>query len=190
MPAPADHPRVYSPLARRLHWWTVVFVAGLIPVGFYMVYRGSTLNIWDATTNNLYTAHKLGGFIVLWLIVARLIYRFRNGAPPDEPTLTGIQQLAAHVTHWAMYGLLIVVPLLGWAGVSRYGALNIWGPISLPPLLSQDQDRATLIFWLHGWAATLLALLILAHVGAALMHHVVLKDGTLRRMLPGLKPKA
>jgi cytochrome b561 len=190
MPTPADHPRVYSSLARRFHWWTVVFVAVLIPVGFYMSYRGNTLNIWDSTTNAIYNAHKLGGFIVLWLVVARLIYRFRNGAPEDEPTLTGIQRLVAHVTHWAMYGLLIIIPLLGWAGVSRYGALNIWGPISLPPLLSQNQEAAGAIFWLHGAAAILLLLLIAAHIGAALMHHLILKDGTLRRMLPTLKPKS
>ena len=184
-------PLVYSSLARRFHWYTVAFVAIMIPLGVYMSKRGNEWNIWDATTNNLYSLHKGLGFTLLVMIIARLIYRFRNGAPADEPGLAGWQKLASHATHWSLYGLLILVPMLGWLGVSRYGALGIVGPLSLPGLVAQDQDKAAAIFWWHGAGALLLGALILMHIGAAMMHFVVFKDGVLGRMLPGLKkPKA
>jgi cytochrome b561 len=182
--------QAYSPTARKLHWWTVALVAVMLPLGIAMDYRGNHLNLWDGLTNNLYSLHKLIGIVILCLVVTRLIYRFRNGAPADEPTLEWWQKLAAHVTHWSLYGLLIIVPLLGWVGVSRYGALDIFGIFSLPPLAAKNQDLAETVFWLHGGAALLLTLLIGAHVGAALFHHLIRKDGVLRRMLPGLKQKS
>lgn len=79
--------RVYSPVARALHWITVVAVFAMIPVGLAMSYRGNVLNIWDGLTNGLYSAHKLVGFLLLWLMVGRLAYRLLHGAPLDEPTL-------------------------------------------------------------------------------------------------------
>lgn len=190
MPLPsATPPLVYSPTARKFHWWTVALVAIMIPLGFYMTYRGNTLNVWDGTTNALYSLHKLFGFVILWLVVARLVYRFRNGAPADEPTLEWWQKLASHVTHWALYGLLLAVPLLGWLGVSRYGARDIFGIVSLPPLAPVNQDAATFIFLLHEIGGKLIILLVAAHVGAALFHFVIRKDGVLARMLPGLGQK-
>jgi cytochrome b561 len=193
MPSPSPsaptQPQVYSLTARKFHWWTVGLVALMLPLGKAMTYRGNELNIWDATTNNLYSLHKVIGFIILWLIVSRLIYRVRAGAPSDEPTLDAWQKVVSHITHWSIYGLLLVVPLLGWAGISRYGARDIFGLFSLPPLLPQNQDLAPTIFWLHGAGAMLLTLLIGAHVGAALYHYFIRKDGVLARMWPSLRRK-
>lgn len=203
---------VYAPLARALHWITVVFVAILIPVGLYMVYRGSVTN-FDATTNTLYSAHKLAGFVLLWVVVARLLFRFVNGAPPDEPTLEWWQKAAAHFTHWGLYGLLLAMPLLGWLGVTLYGALGIPGGFSLPPIPGQEalygvlqslgsalgfappsltpekQKAAEFVFLLHFWGAMLMLAAIGAHVAGAIYHHFIRGDGVLRRMLPGLKTR-
>jgi cytochrome b561 len=106
----------YSKAARRFHWITAGFVFVMIPVGIYMVERGKATN-FDALTNTLYSNHKMFGFILLWLIVARLAYRFVKGAPPDEPTLAPWEKTVSHLTHWAIYGLLLAVPILGWLGV-------------------------------------------------------------------------
>jgi cytochrome b561 len=189
MPTPEQRAlpvEIYSPTARKFHWWTVAFVAIMFPLGFAMAYRGGTLNIWDATTNNMYSAHKLLGFIVLWFSVARLVNRLRNGAPADEPTLEWWQKAASHLTHWAIYGFLILVPLLGWLGVSMYGARDLFGLVSLPPLAPTDQKRGEFILYLHGWAAIGLLLLIANHFAAAMFHFLIRKDGVLSRMLPGV----
>jgi cytochrome b561 len=184
----SDSTATYAKGARRFHWITAAFVFIMVPVGLYMTYRGSVTN-FDALTNTLYANHKLGGFILLWIVVARLVYRFTKGAPPDEPTLEPWQKTISHLTHWGMYGLLLTVPLLGWLGVSLYPSLGIPGGLSLPGLVTPDQPKAETVFMFHKLGAILLTLLVLSHIGAALFHHVIRKDNVLRRMLPGLKPR-
>jgi len=106
---PAKPSGPYSVAARRFHWWTVAFLAVQVPVGLVMVYRGKGLNVWDATTNVLYSGHKLLGLIILCAVIARLIYRLTQGAPADEPTLEPWQKGVSHATHWTLYLLLIVL---------------------------------------------------------------------------------
>jgi cytochrome b561 len=180
---------VYSAGARHFHWITAAFVFCLAPIGLYMVSRGAATN-FDAVTNILYSWHKLGGFLLLWIVVARLSYRLAKGAPADEPTLEPWQKLVGHVTHWSIYALLLLVPLFGWLGVSAYPALGVPGGWSLPALISADQKLAETFFALHKAAGMLLAFLVAMHIGAALFHHVIRKDNVLRRMLPGLKTRA
>ncbi len=180
-------PRTYSPVAQALHWVTVAFVFMLVPVGLYMSYRGNELNIWDATTNGLYSAHKLGGFLVLLIVIGRLVYRFQNPPPADEPTLEPWQRMASHATHWSLYGLLILVPLMGWIGISLYGARSIFGLFDLPALWSVNQEASKTAFLLHDILGKIMGLLIVVHIAAALYHHFHRKDNVLRRMLPPTK---
>jgi cytochrome b561 len=174
----------YSPAARRFHWWTVAFLLIQIPVGLYMSYRGNVQGIFDATTNFLYSWHKLLGMVILVLVLARLIYRLTRGAPADEPTLEWWQKGASHATHWGLYLLLIAVPIGGWIGVSLYPALDVFGLFSLPGLVAPNQDAAAKIFYFHFLGALAIVLLVGMHVGAALFHYFIRKDGVLMRMLP------
>jgi cytochrome b561 len=176
----------YSPAARHLHWLTTAVVFVMIPLGFAMTYRGTTLNIWDGLTDILFSMHKLLGFLLLWLVAGRLAYRLIHGAPPDEPTLLWWQKAASHLVHWLLYGLLLTVPLLGWIGISLYPSLRIFGLFDLPALAGADQPRAEAVLWVHGKLAVLMALLVCSHIAAALYHHLIRGDGVLRRMLPGL----
>jgi len=178
--------QTFTSTARRFHWWTVAFVAVLVPVGIYMNYRGNVLGIFDEVTNTLYSAHKLVGFTLLWIIVARLGYRLVRGAPPDEPTLEPWQKVVSKLNHWGMYILLLTVPLLGWFGVQLYPALDVFGLFSLPALVSPDQATAERVFAIHKTLALVLVGLIAVHVGAALYHYFVRKDGVLQRMIPSL----
>lgn len=179
--------RSYSGVARALHWVTALAVFAMIPVGVVMSYRGNVLNLWDGLTNALYSGHKLMGFLILWLTAGRLIYRLLHGAPPDEPTLRWWERAASHLVHWLLYGLLLVVPMLGWIGVSLYPALGIFDLFNLPALTSPDEATAQRVLGIHGKLALLLGALAVMHIGAALFHHLIRKDGVLRRMLPGLR---
>jgi cytochrome b561 len=176
----ATEDATYSTAARRLHWWTVAFLAMQIPVGLFMVRYGAATNFAEPT-GKLYDVHKLLGLTILLLAGARLIYRLVHGAPADEPTLKPWEKVVSHVTHWAIYALLIVVPLLGWLAVSHYGPFEPFG-IKLPTLAAQDDARATQVFFLHMVAAYALIVLLAMHVGAALQHYLIRKDGVLRRM--------
>lgn len=184
-PAPmATDATTYSKPARIFHWVTAAVVFVMVPVGLWMSYRGNTLDIWDGLTNGLYSGHKLTGFLLLWLIVARLVYRLMRGAPRDEPTLLWWHKAASHTTHWLLYGLLLVVPMLGWIGVSLYPSLDVFGLFNLPALAKPNEQAAAKVLSLHGTLALLLAAVACAHIGAAIYHHAIRKDGVLRRMLP------
>ena len=178
---------VYSAAARHMHWATAGAVVIMVPLGLAMTYRGNTLNIWDGLTDALYSSHKLLGFLVLWLVAGRLAYRLLKGAPPDEPTLLWWQKVGSHLLHWLLYGLLLVVPVLGWVGVSLYPSLTVFGLFDLPALAKPNEDLATSVLTVHGKLAIVMALLACAHVGAALYHHLIRRDGVLRRMLPRLR---
>jgi cytochrome b561 len=172
----------YSTAARRFHWWTVLLVAVQIPVGLYMAYRGNTLQIFDGLTNALYSSHKLSGMVILLLVLARLMYRLARGAPPDEPTITWWQKAGAHLNHWALYVALLVVPILGYIGISLYPALDLFGIVSLPGIVAPDNAAAARVFYYHWLGALAIVLLVAVHVAAALFHYFIRRDGVLRRM--------
>lgn len=175
----------YTPAQRHFHWVTVAFVVVLATTGYIMAGRAEK-DIWDAITNNLYSTHKLLGFTLFWIVVWRISYRARKGWPAPEPTLEPIHRLGSTIVHYALYGLLFVVPLLGWLGISMYPALEIFGLFKLPALTGKS-DASEQVLNIHKFMAWTLIVLILVHVAAALYHHFIRKDGVLARMLPGLK---
>lgn len=174
---------VYNAGARHFHWITVAFVFTMVPVGVIMAERGER-NIWDATTNALYSGHKLAGFILLFILIARVAWRLTKGVPPDEPTLEPWQRIVSHIVHLGIYVLLFSMAITGWLGVSLYPALEIFGLFKLPALASPNQGAAETVLGLHKLMAFALVGLIAMHVGASLYHHFIRKDGVLRRMLP------
>jgi cytochrome b561 len=172
----------YTTVARRFHWWTVGLLAFQIPVGLYMAYRGGELKIWDATTNTLYSSHKLVGLIILALTLSRLAYRLGQGAPPDERTIEPWQRIASHATHWLLYALLIGVAIGGYLGISLYPALDIFG-VGLPAIVAPDQQAAARVFYWHMVGAFAIVAVVGLHISAAVYHYYMRKDGVLRRML-------
>lgn len=174
----------YAASQKWLHWIVALFVFCMIPMGFYMVARGEATK-FDALTNTLYSYHKMFGFILLWLVALRFVIRLRRGAPAPEASLSGLHVAAANLVHKLLYALLFLVPLLGWLGVSAYPALDLPFGLKLPALLPVNEGMAEKLFGFHELAAKLLLGFLLLHVAAALYHHLIRKDGVLRRMLPG-----
>ena len=180
IPSAGTQEATYSTAARRFHWWTVLLIAAQVPIGLFMVRYGAATNFAEPT-GKLYDTHKLIGLTILLLALVRLVYRLAHGAPADEPTLAPWEKVVSHITHWAIYALLIIVPLLGWLAISYYGPFEPFG-IKLPRLAAQDEARATKVFVAHMLAAYALIVLLGMHVGGALIHYVIKKDGVLARM--------
>lgn len=175
---------VYSLPARTLHWLTVALLLIQIPLGFYMVDLAAKTN-FAPPTGTLYDRHKLIGMVILLLVVVRLAYRLTQGAPGPEPTIQPWQRIVSELTHWVLYAMLLIVPLLGWLAVSYYGPFEPMG-IKLPRLAGDNPASAEFFFFVHKVTAWFLLALIGMHVGAALMHYVVHKDNVLGRMWPAL----
>jgi cytochrome b561 len=181
----AATPPHYSGIARFFHWTVAALVLVTVPIGFIMSDRGER-NIWDATTNQLYSSHKLIGLTILALMVARLAYRLTAGAPPSAATLAPAQKIVSETVHWALYLLLIGVAIGGWLGISYFGALNAFG-IQIPSLfgVGKNEDVAKQIFVYHAIGGTIIAGLVLLHISGALFHLIVKRDGVFQRMWPG-----
>lgn len=180
--------RTYSGIARFFHWLTVALIAFMLATGFYMSYRGKDLNIWDGTTDLLYTSHKLVGLSILALIIVRLSYRLIAGAPAPVPTLTTVQRIGSATVHWALYVVVLAMPIGGWLAISLFPALNVMDVFTIPALVGPDTtpDKAQFnqIAAMHGYGALALCGLLALHVGAALFHALILRDGVFARMWP------
>ncbi|WP_414463052.1 cytochrome b [Hyphomicrobium sp. DY-1] len=184
----------YTPTARAFHWLIALLIFIQFPLGFYMSYRGNEMpsvnekgepvkGVWDALTGYLYSSHKLLGLIVLTLVVLRLLYRLTQGAPRSDPTvppaLTGI----SHLVHWALYALLIAVPVLGYLAISYGDFLDIFN-FRLPMLTVKNDDLSKEIFEWHELGAFLIIGFVTLHIIAAVYHYFVRRDRVVERMIP------
>jgi len=177
-------PRRYTATAMLLHWLSALLVVGLLALGWYM----ADLPL-SPQRLKLYNWHKWAGVSVLALTLARLLWRWTHRPPALPAELVGRtpawQQRLAALTHVALYGLLLVVPLVGWAYSSAAGFPVVWfGVLSLPDLLPKDKALAELVKPWHAVAAFSLGALAALHLAAALKHQFVDKDGLMRRMWP------
>jgi cytochrome b561 len=176
-------PLTYAAGQKWVHWVIALMILIMIPVGIIMSERAEA-GVFDALTNRLYSAHKLGGFIILWLVALRIVLKRRLGTPAPATTLTQFERIASTSVHHMLYMLMVLVPLLGWAGVSAYPARDIFGLFSLPPIFPESEVWSKRLFAAHGFCALAMAGLVLAHIGGALMHLVLKGDGVFMRMWP------
>jgi cytochrome b561 len=103
--------------------------------------------------------------------------------------MPGWQRLAAHLSHGALYTLLVVLPVTGWLMSSALGIPTVYlGLVPLPDLVAPDRPLGESLVRLHHTLAFLFAILIGIHVAAAVYHHFVQKDDVARRMLPFMTP--
>jgi cytochrome b561 len=178
----ADAPLGFAPIQKWLHWsMAAIILLIMIPAGLTMTRLGE-----GSTTNTLYEVHKSFGLIVFSLAVVRAVVRLTKGAPPIESDVPSWQRFAAYVSHYALYLLIFLVPLSGWAATSACCApVNLFWTVPLTLPVPEGEDLAKAIFRLHyGFVYTLMAI-VAVHVAAALQHHFVRRDRTLIRMLPG-----
>ena len=168
----------YTPVARGLHWLMAALIAGLLILGIYM----SDLPL-SPDKLQLYAWHKWAGVSVFLLVWLRLAWRLGHPPPPLPATLSRRMQWAAHAGHALLYGLMIAIPLSGWLMSSAKGVPTVWfGLLTIPDLLARNRELGDLLQQLHKALNLLLMLTLAGHIAAALWHHFVLKDDTLRRM--------
>jgi cytochrome b561 len=172
----------YSAVARTFHWVTAALVLTMLPIGIAM----ATFDLGAAVEDPLYHIHRSIGAVVLVITAARLVYRLLNPAPPLPADMPALQQFAALATHWGLYALLIVQPIVGWIATSAYRApvLFFW-MFELPPIWPENRPFSEAMFVVHRSLGILIAVLVCVHIAAALYHRFILKDGVLKRMVSG-----
>lgn len=171
-------PDGYGLVSRGLHWGMALLIVGMLALGL----RLTTVQP-DLSTLWLYGLHKTLGLIALALVLVRLVWH--RMSPPPSPLAKGWQVRAAKAGHLALYLLLLVIPLSGWAASSATGIDTLFADRWLvPPIAPVSASVESTAFAVHAIATKLLMALVSLHAIAAL-HHEMAGQGTLTRMLRG-----
>ena len=128
--------------------------------------------------------HKAIGVTILALVLVRLFWRWTHPAPPLPTSLPAWERYAAHASHWALYALMIAVPLSGFLMSSALGFSTVVFGLRLPDLLERNRELGDSLKTLHFFLNKALLAVIALHFAAALKHHFIDRDGVLLRMLP------
>ncbi|OYU18872.1 MAG: cytochrome B [Rhodobacteraceae bacterium PARR1] len=171
-------PNGYGLISRALHWGMALLILVLLSLGL----RLSAMQP-DLSTLWLYGLHKTLGLSVLALVLLRLVWH--RITPPPQPLAAGWQVRAAKAGHLALYLLMLVIPLSGWAASSATGIDTLFADRwVVPPIAPVSETVEATAFAIHAVATKLLMALVTVHALAAFQHEMA-GEGTLTRMLRG-----
>lgn len=168
----------YGWVSIALHWVMALVIFGLFGLGVWM--RG--LDYFDAWYNRAPELHKSLGMLLLFMLLLRMAWRAIN----VRPELIGHawERLAAMSMHHVQYLLMLAVVVSGYLIPTAEGrGIDVFGWFTVPALLEFSKHQTEFIGQLHKYAAWTLVVLAVLHALAALKHHFVDRDATLRRML-------
>ncbi|WP_428515880.1 cytochrome b/b6 domain-containing protein [Roseovarius sp.] len=194
MPLANAHDR-YGAVTKTFHWLTALLILSAIPLGLFAndlahAVRNPDIATTDADVSRaafLFSLHKTIGVTVFFVALLRILWAMGQAKPGllngDKP----VEARAAETVHWLLYGSLVAVPLTGWIHhAATTGFAPIWWPFGQSlPFVPKDDSLAHTFASLHHILNWVLWISLAAHVAGALKHHVIDRDATLRRMLPG-----
>lgn len=175
-----EHPHNdrYGKPSVAMHWITVIAMAGIyLSINLADLFaKGSAERI---ALKDLHYSLGLLVFALLWL---RMVLRLRASTPPIVPAPSALQARLGKLVHLVLYLLMVAMPLLGWCILSARGKPVPFFGLDIPALIAPDKPLARQLRDVHELGANLGYLLIGGHAAAALFHHYVSRDNTLRRM--------
>ena len=175
-----SRPASYSAASKWIHWIIAVAVFFTLSIGIRLAY------IPEGPAQDYYfDLHRSLGVLVLALAAVRVIARQMSGTPAPAATLTKFERIASTAAHHSLLALLFLQPIVGWLSMDAYrGDVSVFGLFTLPHIFPQSDAAYTALSWLHFGLGYLMLFVICAHIGGALMHGFVKRDGVLNRMLP------
>jgi cytochrome b561 len=166
----------FTIFSRVLHWLMAVLILAMLFIGVAMV---TSLSDYQ----RLVSIHKPIGALILVLVAIRLINRVLHPAPPLPAAMPPLLKFVAHASHWLLYALMFALPLVGWGMLSAGGyPIDLVGSFHLPPILPHSSTLYAVLRPAHTVLAYLLFATFLVHLGAALAHAFIFKDGVFESM--------
>ena len=179
----AAHPSgQYGAIAKLFHWVTLGLMLVALPLGFVIQH------VKDDSKMGFYALHESAGLTILFVALARLAWRWFSPPPSQPNDMPKMLRTVSTAVHHALYGLLILQPILGFMATNAWGfpmrgATAYLGFIEFPKFMEAWESLAKILSLLHSIGGWLLVVLIALHVGGALFHHAIRRDGTLMRMI-------
>ena len=163
-----------------LHWLMALLIIGLFASGYYMV----ELDYYSKWYNVLPWWHIAVGVTTFLLLLLRIVWRWTNPRPAALSSYQSWENIAARITHYAFYLLLLVISVTGYFITTARGApIDFFGWFDIPALTRLDSEPADWAGRIHEYAAYAVAGLFLLHVCATVKHHFIDKDITFIRIL-------
>jgi len=169
----------YSYVSRILHWVAALLIGGLFGLGLWMTDL-DYYSTWYQTAPQL---HVLAGLILLLIMISRVVARLFSVTPAALPQLSQFEVTASHLAHLLLYLVTFIILASGYLIVASGEPMSLFDWFEVPiigTIFDQQEDIAGDI---HYWSAWLVVVLALAHGAAAIKHHLISGDDTLRRML-------
>ena len=168
----------FTAFSRLLHWTMAAMVLTMLCIGVAMV---ASLANYHA----LISIHRPLGMAILILVVVRFVNRLLNPPPPFPATMSRAERLAATASEFTMYGLMFLLPMVGWGMLSAAGyPIVLSGSLHLPAILPHNAVLYAALRKGHTVLAYFFFMMFIAHVGAILFHTLIVRDGVFKRMAP------
>ena len=165
-------------MARALHWLMAIQVVGMFALGYWM----RTLGYYDPWYQRAPELHKSLGTVLIGLLAVRIVWRMLASQPSPLST-SAIERALAHVVHFALYLMLCAMAITGYLFATGDGkSLSSFGWLEIPSVL-KSKPVADFAGNAHEWLAYGIIALAFVHMAAALKHHFIDHDDTLRRMI-------
>ncbi|NIY46995.1 cytochrome b [Cedecea colo] len=170
----------YGHLSVLIHWLVALTVYGMFGLGLWMV----TLGYYDGWYHKAPELHKSIGMLVLLVMVIRVLWRFISPPPPSLTSYTRLTRISAVAAHLLLYVLLFAILFSGYLISTADGKpVSVFGLFDIPATIADAGAQADLAGMLHLWLAWGVVILSVLHGLAALKHHFIDQDVTLKRML-------
>jgi cytochrome b561 len=170
----------YTPTAKAFHWTIVLLVTIQFVTALAMPDIGP-----HTQPDTWISLHFSIGVLIAAVMAARLAHRLMYPVLLEASLAPAWERFAALLVHRLFYLILLAGPLLGWASASAHRlTVSLFGLVTLPSIAAPKARWALTAGDVHATAMWILLALVGLHAAAALYHHVVRHDGTLRRMLP------
>lgn len=178
----ADDPagQKFGPVAIFLHWAIAGCIVLSVAFGLISGYADSA-----EVTQSTLAIHQSVGVTIFILALVRVVWRLTHPAPPLPASTPKSQKIAAALTHFTLYVILFALPVTGYVGLAARGRpITIFGLFDLPNVVARSIRTSAAFQNVHNNLQYFLYALLIMHIGAALYHQFVMKDGLLGRMWP------
>lgn len=173
-----------SKITITMHWLVALSIVGMIGFGWYMV---------EYKVYSLYHIHKSVGLVVFALIIARVVWRMKEGWPTPAANYQKHEIALSKIVHWILLVSTILIPIWGMIGSGNGGhGFGLFGLDIIPRNVNPDDVTQVIArneYWsemggkLHFFNVVVLVGALVLHITGALKHHIFDKDNTLNRML-------
>ncbi len=157
----------YHKNSKIIHWLMALLIIGLLICGIFM----ANFIASDASyRSDFYHLHKSFGVVALFLIIIRVVNRIKNKPPALPTSIKKIDQIMAHIGHYSLYALMVIMPLSGYLMSNSYGYKVKLFAITMPDLVAKNYELGAIFAGTHKYLGYLMAAIVVAHIAGALKH--------------------